>query len=139
MKTRTPRTKLFLIEMIIVILFFAFAAAICTNMFAGAKLHSRRSTALTMATLKAQAAAETIKAQGEDAAALCALLPGLSGENPLTQEFDGEWNALPAGQTGTYRMVLDFSRQGALLRAEIRLLEGDALLHSVQVARLDDE
>jgi len=58
------KSGLFLMELIIAIAFFAVAAGVCVQLFAGAHALRERSFNLQMAVAGAQSAAETFKATG---------------------------------------------------------------------------
>jgi len=66
------KTSLTLIEMLIMLLVFALAAALCLQAFAAADQTSKRAAALDRAVIEAQNAAETLKSCGsyETAASL---------------------------------------------------------------------
>jgi hypothetical protein len=59
---KVSRTAIFLFELMMVILIFALASAICTNIFGKAYEFSTESKALTMAVLKSESIAEEFKA-----------------------------------------------------------------------------
>ena len=78
---RISKSAIFLFELMIIILVFTFAAAICSQIFASAYKMSTKSHDLTMSSINAQAVAEHYKA-GDDAA------------GPLY--FDRDWKACDA-------------------------------------------
>lgn len=73
----TSRSSLFLMEMIVVILFFSLCAAICVHVFVNARETSQASYNLSCAVLAAQNVAECYKATGGDGERLVALLDAL--------------------------------------------------------------
>ncbi|MDR1042540.1 MAG: hypothetical protein LBL54_01385, partial [Clostridiales Family XIII bacterium] len=58
---KVSKTAIFLFELMVVILIFSLAAAVCTNIFGKAYGFSTDSKALTMAVLKAESIAEEFK------------------------------------------------------------------------------
>jgi type II secretory pathway pseudopilin PulG len=66
MKKSGTKTSLFLIELIISLLLFAFCAAICMQIFVGAKFRTEDSSALSKSVFLASSAAELYKAYGGD-------------------------------------------------------------------------
>jgi len=62
---KTSKSAVFLFELMIIILVFALAAAVCTQIFASAWKMSTESRELTMSSINAQTIAEQFKA-GED-------------------------------------------------------------------------
>ena len=75
---KTSKSAIFLFELMIVILVFAFSAAVCAFIFASAFNTSTESHDLTMSSINAQSVAEHFKAGNADA-------------GPLY--FDSEWRA----------------------------------------------
>ena len=65
MKTRS-KTPLFLMELIIMLLVFSIAAAVCLQVFSGSKKISEESRKLDAAVMQAQSIAECWKASGGD-------------------------------------------------------------------------
>lgn len=63
---KTSRSGLFLLELMIVILFFAVTSAVCVNLFVQAHLTSTAGGELTAATREVQSAAEWLKAADGD-------------------------------------------------------------------------
>jgi type II secretory pathway pseudopilin PulG len=66
MKRSGTKTGLFLLELVIALLLFAFCAAICVQIFMGAKFRTRDSEALSKSVFLASSAAELYKAYGGD-------------------------------------------------------------------------
>lgn len=71
---KTSRSGLFLLELMIVILFFAVTSAVCVNLFVQAHLTSTAGGELTAATREVQSAAEWLKAADGDLEKLAAQL-----------------------------------------------------------------
>ena len=88
---KVSKSAVFLFELMIIILVFTLAAAICSQIFAGAFKMSEKSHDLTMSSINAQAVAEHYKA-GDDATA------------PLY--FDRNWKACDAAGA-FYTVALD--------------------------------
>jgi len=86
---RTSKSAVFLFELMIIILVFALAAAICTQIFASAFNMSAESRELTMSSMNAQTVAEEFKA----------------GKPVIeTRYFDRDWAATNAA--GAYYTVV---------------------------------
>jgi hypothetical protein len=66
MKKSGTKTGLFLLELVIALLLFAFCAAICVQIFVGAKFRTQDSEALSKSVFLASSAAELYKAYGGD-------------------------------------------------------------------------
>jgi len=88
---KTSKSAVFLFELMIIILVFVLAAAVCTQIFASAFKMSVESRELTMSSINAQTVAEQFKAG----------VPGIK-----TLYFDAEWEA--TSEPGAeYRVELD--------------------------------
>ena len=97
---KTSKSAIFLFELMIVILVFTFAAAICVQIFASAFKASDESHDLTMSSINAQSVAEHYKAGSGDV-------------GPLY--FDRDWR--PVGEAGAfYTVELSEQEAGPLMR-----------------------
>ena len=63
---KVSKSAIFLFELMIIILVFTLAAAICTQIFARSYTMSQESRALTMGSINAQTMAEQFKSTGEE-------------------------------------------------------------------------
>lgn len=120
------RSSLFLIEMIVVILVFAVASAICVSLFVQARLTSLRSAQLTMSVNRCQNAVECLRGVGDDPQALEALLGAAQGEDGIYRVFyDGDW-ALTGADAARYTLAIRVTPKGEdLLAAVVSVTEGD--------------
>lgn len=104
------RSGLFLIELMIAILFFALASAVCMQLFTRAHLIARDSRDLGEAVNRTQIAAEYFKsADGslERMAELLDLPTESMQEDRIIILYDKQWNRLDHGdQTSVYRMTI---------------------------------
>ena len=86
------RTNLFLLELILVILFFSLCAAVCMGVFASAKKTADHSRNLSAAVLAAESAAASWKAADGDLDACATYLGAVrAGGALLTKDFDADW------------------------------------------------
>lgn len=92
MRKRGSKTSLFLMEMLLVILFFSIAAAICLRVFAAARQRSVDSADLSGAVIAAQSEAERFRAAVfvDDLEAL-AVSGGAVTEGPVHIYYDAKW------------------------------------------------
>lgn len=132
MDLRSSKAKLFLIELIIIILFFAFAAGVCMNMFTAAKRISINSTEMTRASMAAQSAAEAIKSGGEDG--LRALDAQMKDGN-YEVHYDENWDIVPTD--GVYQLDIDLSRENGMLSADVQVAKDDTVLYTITAKRFD--
>ena len=86
------KTSLFLIELILMVLFFSLSAAICMRVFADAQVTSRNSKNLSNAALNVQSAAECYKATGGDFSEVSALLGAKEEGGKITLSYSSDWN-----------------------------------------------
>ena len=114
------KTSLFLMELVLMILFFAVSAAVCMRVFAAAQLRSDRSSDLSNASLQAQSAAECWKRTEGDAAATAALLGGTETDSGMTLYLDGHWQPCTEAEAD---YMLQLAADGA--DAEICVLHVD--------------
>ena len=99
MKSKAP---LLLMEQMIMLLVFAFAAALCLQAFVKSDNISRRSEARDRAATLCQNIAETIRANGGDAGEALRTVTGqcLAAEDgSFEARFDGNWNLIEAGKS----------------------------------------
>ena len=119
---RTSKSAVFLFELMIVILVFVLAAAICTQVFAVSYLTSKESRALTMSSIKAQMVAERFKADSPEAGTLY---------------FDLNWDATDA-ENAEYTVALEEQSSTAGMRsAFVNVYEAgnDEAIYTLQVKR----
>jgi hypothetical protein len=134
MRTTGSKTRLFLIEMIIIILFFALAAAVCANVFVKAHLLSAQSADLSMAVIKAQTAAECVKETEGNLPKLCLLLNGQQTGQKVTVFYDKDWETAEDEQA-VYTLEADVQTKDGLLTASITMRKGDEEIYSVNTGR----
>lgn len=103
---RQPRThsgsSLFLMELILAILFFSVASAVCVQLFARAHTASEQSAALNRAVLAAESAAESFKG-ADDLDEAVRLMGVRAGDTPgvLTAWYDRRGTPAPSGTPAT--------------------------------------
>ncbi|WP_066644422.1 hypothetical protein [Christensenella timonensis] len=129
------KSKLFLIELIIMILFFAVASAVCMNIFARAKLASQKSTETTMAALLCQQAAEAFKATDGNEGRMMELLDATEENGRLVVGYDEAFAPVAGGQGAAYRMEIGFSGAGGVREADITMLREADTVYRLQAAQ----
>lgn len=100
---RGSKAGLFLIELIILILFFAVAGAICVRLFVAAHLDSTAGENLSQAMLASQSAAEAWKCSGAAEEAMTYLPGAAKTEAGFDVLYDGQWR--PTGSDNAVFMV----------------------------------
>ena len=85
------KTPLFLMELIIMLLVFSVSAAICLQVFAGAKSISEKSRKMDAAVIYAQTAAEYWKATHGDLNQTAEMMGAVSGEDGFVVYDEENW------------------------------------------------
>ena len=94
LKSRS-KSSLFLMELIIVIMFFSLSAAICMQIFAQAKTKTDYSRNVTNAAFAAESIADMYKAKDGDLKAIAEKLDvDKKTENSLEIYYDNDWNTV---------------------------------------------
>ena len=113
--------RLFLLEIVIIILFFSIAAAVCTSMFAKAKTLSRESAELSAAVMLVQESAETFRA---------------TGEIPEGAVFYGaDFRPVEDAEEAAYVLKAGASEKDGLLSVHLSLEKNGTALFAVDTAR----
>ncbi len=116
---RTPsKTPLFLMEIVIMLLVFSLSAAVCLQIFVGARGISEESRRLDRAVLEAQTAAEYWKATGGDLDETAALMHTQAGNDGFSVFYEEEW------------MHLEFVCERK--KADIDVLQGEEVIFSLE-------
>ena len=136
MEIKSSKTKLFLIELIVVIFFFAVSSVVCVNLFASARMMSLSSTETTNAMLRAQAAAEIFRGSGDPRTA--SILGASANENGYTVYYDKSWAGVASAAEAAYQMDVAFAEEARLIKASITVQKGSAELFHIDTARYLD-
>nr|WP_122012960.1 hypothetical protein [Maliibacterium massiliense] len=138
MQTRAKsRASLFLLELLIVILFFALAAGVCVNLFAQAHIAARQGTELTQATLQAQSAAECVQAACGDQTQAARLLGAARAQDgTLCVLFDANWQPTRDAHAGAYTLQVRCETVQGLQQTRIEICRADgAQIYQLQLAQ----
>lgn len=121
-KRRTNSNALFLIELILAILFFSIASAVCIQLFVKAHTISKKSSDLTAAVTQVQSAAEIIKTYHGNVEDVINLLDATQTGQKLTVSYDSDWSRV-ANDQAVYQMIIEFAEDGQLFVSEIQMVE----------------
>ncbi|MFY9199026.1 MAG: hypothetical protein WBK75_07575 [Acutalibacteraceae bacterium] len=105
-KHSRSKSGLFLMEMIIVILFFSISSAICMKIFSTSKIKSDHSRDISNASVKAQSCAETYKAYSADLEKVASTLDGGFDKNRLVVYYDENWQEVEKKDEASYTLTL---------------------------------
>jgi len=108
---KISKSAVFLFELMIIILVFTLASAICTQIFASAFTMSKESRDLTMSSINAQTVAERFKAGSPDA---------------QTLYFDRDWKATDAANAYFTVALEEQADSPAMRDAWVNVYEEDA-------------
>ena len=108
------KSHLALMEQAIMILVFAFAAAICVQAFQKADTTSKELAARDRAVNYGQTVAETVKSVHGDLESAAGILGGIAEENKLLFWYDNEWNRV-SKEDATYELCLMVTETSAYL------------------------
>ncbi len=132
----TQKSRYFLAELIINCLFFVISASICLNLFAFGYTQSTNSKNLSMATLKAQDMAESIKSTGEDTDKLRELTGAVENNDIFTVYYDDDWNTSSA-ENANFSLVAHIQINSlGMLYADIDVTDitgDDELLYALKI------
>ena len=88
------KTTLFLMELMVVILFFSICAAICLNVFSAGQKMAKESDHLSNAVMEVQSAASCYKAAQGDLVQTAVLWDGTKKEHAVVRYYDEEWKSV---------------------------------------------
>lgn len=139
MNDKQSKNGLVLIEMLIALMFFSLAAAVCLQLFAGARQTNEQSADLNMAVICGQNIAECFKAANGDLDKTAALLGASADDGQLRLCYDENWDLISGSSprlahlqrdSQTDELViarLTVSREGVqLLSFPLSALRGDS-------------
>jgi len=131
MKNKTP---LLLIEQVVLLLVFVFAAAVCLRAFVWADVRAQENIERDRAMIEVQNAVEMAKAVRGDWMRAAAVYGGAGKEEGWSIGYDDEWNRGPENRTFVLRVTEVESGEPLLGLALVQLWKGEALLLETQAA-----
>ncbi len=132
MEIKRSKRSLLLIEMAILLMFFALSAAVCVNLFAAAAAKSRLSAELNKAVLSAQTIAEVTGTCAGEPQAMQAILRAEKTQDGVYEiYYDKDW-INTAAESAVYTARIDLTRDGGMLSADIALMKGETVLYTLR-------
>ncbi len=126
------RSNIFLMEIIISILFFSIASAVCIQLFAKAKLQSDRAADLNQAVLAASSAAEALEVCDGTPESLLHCFPDSKAEGQtLLVFYDSSWNPCKSSAS-TYQMEVLISIDEGMIIGDITVTGKDDVIYTLQ-------
>ncbi len=130
------KSSLFLMELIIVLFFFALCSAVCVNMFAKANIINRQSYELNKSIIAAQNAAQCFKAANSNTGKLADLLGGAADANAVKIGYDKNWQTTQT-ENAVYILNINIKKSnGNLNKADITVSKADKVIYSLEVNHL---
>lgn len=118
------KAPLALMGQLLVVLFFAVAAAICLQAFAKSEIISEASENRNQASRICQNAAETLKSVSGDLEMAQAVIGGITKGDSLIVQYDEEWNEKEDGTNQLLIQLTDSGEEG-LGKATIAVKDAD--------------
>lgn len=134
------RSSLFLMELIIAILFFSLAAAVCVRFFVKSHTLEAQSMDLNHAVSSAASVAEIVRSQDEPLTVLTELFPGgEASETTYSIFYDKDW-ILCSADHAAYTVRLETKTSASFLVGDIEVLkETESLYHLTVKKYLEKE
>ena len=110
-KHSRSKSGLFLMELIIVILFFSISAAICMRIFSTAKIKSDYSRDISNASVVAQSCADSFKAYNGDPEKTAIAIEGAKlSDSVVIAYYDSDWKRTDSKNKAEYSLILKISK-----------------------------
>jgi hypothetical protein len=116
---RTSKSAVFLFELMVIILVFTIAAAICTSIFAAAYNMSHESEDLTMSTIRAQSVAENFRENPSEA---------------MNEYYDDDWEAVSKDKAIYSVVVEDVKNTDGLTSANVVVYKEKESFFSIPIS-----
>lgn len=122
------KSSLFLMELIIAILFFSIASAVCIRLFASAHLESQQSAQLNRAVFCAQSAADALSAANGDSEQLTELIGATeTSDGEFSARYDADCKPLATEADAAYALTIATSGgEGGVITADISVFGVEA-------------
>lgn len=135
-RKKNSGSRIFLAELMIDILFFVVAAAICLSVFTRAYKMSAGSREKNQAVVCAQQAAECFKASGEEG--LVAVLGAVKEQEGVYAVFyDWEFQPVQAGEESAYSMRIVTSSEDGMAKARVIVEKADTAVFEIEVKKYE--
>lgn len=131
MKNKTP---LLLIEQVVLLLVFVFAAAVCLRAFVWADIRAQENAERDRAMIEVQNAIEVAKAVRGDWMRAAAIYGGAGNAEGWSICYDDEWDPGPKNQPFVLRVTDSESGEPLLGLALVQLWKGEVLLLETEAA-----
>lgn len=130
------KSMLFLMELIVVILFFSLSAAISLKIFAEARTMSNEGRDFGKASVISQSCAEVYKNQKGNISAVSEILGGTKKDNSLEFYYDNEWDECSESNSTFTVIIRECEKKSSIVTARISSLKNGIEFYSVDVASI---
>lgn len=111
-KHSRSKSGLFLMELVIVILFFSISAAVCMRIFSTAKIKSDNSRDISNASVATQSCAESFKVYGDNPKMIAQAMEGtVLGENEVVVYYNADWAKTYSKESAKYTLKLNINKE----------------------------
>ena len=139
MKKRNAGTSLFLMEMIIIVLFFSISSAVCVQAFVNSHLIDKKTQELNHAVYKSQSLAEVMRGTDGTLQSLLSMYPEAEEkENGLSLYFNSDFIACsPSDPDISYLLDAELSTEGTLelIRISVTRTEDQSEIYSLSATK----
>ena len=139
MKRKNAGTSLFLMEMIIIVLFFSVASAVCVQAFVNAHLLDRQTRELNHAVIIAQGFADVVRGTDGSIESILKAYPMAveSGELELTAYYDKDFEPCSAQDESAYIASIELKPEKKLqtVTVSVRILEDDSEIYTLTASK----
>ncbi len=130
-RVNNNKSGTFLIEMLIVILFFSLVSALCIRLFAQAKLTTIQGNELARATAECQTAAECFKAVGSDEELFAQMMGLQKTDDGYIAYYDEGWEKTE--EAAKRRLCINITEKELIYTANIGTYSGEEEIYSLTV------
>lgn len=129
------RSSLFLLELIISILFFSLAAAICVRFFVKSSTLETESIELDRAVTASTSVAEILRNDGDYKTQLQTIYPSAKWDNnKFVIFYDKEWNPCRA-KDAVYSLCLETAQSREMLTGTIQVSDLDSSIYTLTIKK----
>ena len=129
------KSKLFLIELIIIILFFAITSAVCMNILRRGSSIAKKVAELRRVAALCQQAAEIFKGTARDEDVMADMLGASRSKDELYIDYGNGFKKPEKDAAAVYRMEISFEEQGDVKSAVITMSKSQNQIYSLEAAR----
>ena len=128
----SSKSGLYLVEFVIVLLFFSIASVVVFQLFVKGSVTSAQAYDINIAVMRDQSITEQVLATGGEDGQLARQFEKSPGGYVLY--FDGKWNETTNHQ-GVYSAMISVSKKDSMLLSDVTMKKGTTELYSIHAER----